>query len=429
MKRKAYDKLVKWFEQDERLPLLVEGARQVGKTYLINEFANKMYEKVIKINLLVDDEGAQLFERNISSKVLEEKISALYNCLNDGVRTLLFLDEVQACPNAITALKSLSEIKNLDCIATGSLLGIGYRHVKSFPVGYVDRFTLYPMDFEEFMMAIDKSKLYEWSSNIHSDPKINEPFYHNMLLDFYTKYALIGGMPAVVKCFVNTNDYSKVFEVQSKILSDYKDDIAKYATAHEKIKVREVFDSIPMQLAKENKKFQYNIVREGGRASLFESSIQWLIDAGIVYKSYEIKNLEIPINAYVVFDKFKIFLLDVGLLVSMYGIEAQTALMNNKLLIAKGGIYESLVATAFKKMGIPLFYFTDNNRYEIDFIIEKNLKVYAVEVKSSDNTKSKSLNAVLEKFKDVDAYRISTKQVGRGERITSVPIYNVDKIK
>ena len=335
----------------------------------------------------------------------------------------MFLDEIQDCPEAITALKSFYEQDVFDVIASGSLLGVHYNRVNSFPVGYVERETLYPLDFEEFMMALGQDDLYRLIESSYNDKTKLEAIFHNRALELFVNYIVVGGMPEVVKTFVETKDFNKVLNIQRNIINDYKDDIAKYANTSQKVKAREVFDSIPFQLSKTNKKFQYSVVKKGGRSSDYHESIQWLIDAGIVYKTKLLTNLEIPLSVYSNPHHFKIYLMDTGLLISQMGQEAQRLLIMNDLGIAKGAIYENIIAVILKQSGHNLYYYERNSGLELDFIIEKDTKVVAVEVKSGENTRSKSLQTILEN-KSIDyGIRLSRKYYSDDNNIKSYPLY------
>lgn len=346
-----------------------------------------------------------------------------FNVSENTKPTLLFLDEIQAAPAAITALKFFSTQKHFEVIASGSLLGVHYNQVDSFPVGYVERLTLYPLTFKEFLVALDKGFIY---NNIKEqyDKKIKvDPIVHKKSLEYFIKYIVIGGMPEVVKKYSENSDFDEVIALQKNIINDYKDDIAKYATSNEKVKAREVFDSIPFQLSKVNKKFQYSILRKGARSIEYYNSIQWLIDAGIVYKTNLLTNLEIPLKVYSKDDHFKIYLMDTGLLVSMLGKEAQRLLLMNDLGIAKGAIYENIIATILKYNNHELYYYERSSGLEIDFIIEKDAKVVALEVKTGENTKSRSLQTLLQDNLINYGIRLSRKNFNDGKIIKSFPLY------
>jgi predicted AAA+ superfamily ATPase len=303
------------------------------------------------------------------------------------------------------------------------LLGVHYNHVSSFPVGYVDRLTLYPLDFEEFLNALNQNELFKITKENYLNGTKVENLYHEKMLDLFIKYIVIGGMPEVIKTYVETNDYLETFNNQQRIVNDYKDDIAKYASSSEKAKAREIFDSIPFQLAKDNKKFQYSQVKKGGRSSDYNTSIKWLIDANIIYKANLLTNIEIPLITYSKPDHFKIYLMDTGLLVSMLGLDAQKLLLMNELGIAKGAIYENVIATILTVNNHKLYYFERQSGLEIDFITSKNIETIAVEVKSGENTNSHSLKTILNENLVSYGIRLSRKNYSIQDKIKSLPLY------
>lgn len=283
--------------------------------------------------------------------------------------------------------------------------------------------TLYPLDFEEFLNALNETSLLDIISMNYLEKVKIEKVFQDKMLELFIKYIVIGGMPEVVKTHVSTSDYSKVLRNQQNIVNDYKDDIAKYGDAQERVKAREVFDSIPFQLSKINKKFQYSHVRKGGRSNEYFGSIKWLIDAGIVYKANLLTNLEVPLITYSNPDHFKIYLLDTGLLVSMLGQDAQQMLLMNNLGIAKGAIYENIIASILKMNGHDLYYYERSSGLKIDFITTINTLIVAIEVKSGENTKSKSLQTLLDENLVSYGIRLSRKNYSKNKSIKSYPLY------
>lgn len=424
LKRKITIDLINWKNSDNRKALIIEGARQVGKTYIVREFAKAEYSKnFIEINFISNPSYKNIFTGDLSFEAIFEKIKILFPDQKYNTETLLFLDEVQECPEAITSLKSLGDQKIFSVIASGSLLGVHYNLVSSFPVGYVERMTLYPLDFEEFLNALNETSLLDIISMNYLEKVKIEKVFQDKMLELFIKYIVIGGMPEVVKTYVSTSDYSKVLRNQQNIVNDYKDDIAKYGDAQERVKAREVFDSIPFQLSKINKKFQYSHVRKGGRSNEYFGSIKWLIDAGIVYKANLLTNLEVPLITYSNPDHFKIYLLDTGLLVSMLGQDAQQMLLMNNLGIAKGAIYENIIASILKMNGHDLYYYERSSGLEIDFITTINTLIVAIEVKSGENTKSKSLQTLLDENLVSYGIRLSRKNYSENKSIKSYPLY------
>lgn len=422
--RKIMKDLILWKEKESKKPLIIEGARQVGKTFIVREFAKRYYvDQFIEINFITNSSYQDIFSGDISFNILLEKIKILFPEVNLNQKTLLFLDEVQECSIAITALKSFINQNNFDVIASGSLLGVHYNLVSSFPVGYVERIHLYPFDFEEFLLALNQENLFKIIKRNYKNNEVVENLYHKQMLELFIKYIVIGGMPEVIKTFATTNDYQKVFLNQQNIINDYKDDIAKYATSNEKIKAREVFDSLPYQLAKTNKKFQYSKVKKGGRRSEYENSINWLINAGIVYKANLLTRLEIPLITCSKPEHFKIYLMDTGLLVSMLGKDAQQLLLMNKLGIAKGAIYENIIGSILKMNHHHLYYFERVSGLEIDFITSINQEVVAIEVKSGENVKSRSLQTLLNENNISSGIKLTRKNYSVNDKIKNLPLY------
>lgn len=422
--RKIMKELVLWKNKSTKKSLILEGARQVGKTFIVREFAKKYYKtNFIEINFIINPSYKDIFVGDISFEAVLQKIKILFPSQKFTDKGLLFLDEIQECPQAITALKSFSNISEFDVIASGSLLGVHYHRVSSFPVGYVERMTLYPLDLEEFANALNQGELFKIIKNNYLNKEKSEKVFHDKMLDLFIQYIVIGGMPEVVKTFVETSDYARVFENQRNIINDYKDDIAKYANSTEKVRAREIFDSIPFQLSKTNKKFQYSHIKKGGRRSDYEGSIKWLIDAGIVYKANLLTNLEIPLITYSNPDHFKIYFIDTGLLVSMLGKDAQQLLISNELGIAKGAIYENIIACILKMNNHNLYYYERTSGLEIDFITTINKSVVAIEVKSGENTKSKSLQILLDEKLVSYGIKLSRKNFYEDEFIKSYPLY------
>lgn len=416
--------LLLWKQKERKKALIVEGARQVGKTFIIREFAREQYDaSFIEINFITNKSYKNIFSGDTTFNALLEKIKILFPSIDFGKKILLFLDEIQDCPEATTALKSFAEQEHFDVIASGSLLGVHYNLVSSFPVGYVDRLTLYPLDFEEFLDALKQRGLFEIIKNNYQKKEKVETIFHDKMLEFFTKFIVVGGMPEVVQTYVKTQDYLQVFKNQQSIVNDYKDDIAKYASSSEKVKAREVFDSIPFQLAKVNKKFQYSQIKKGSRSSAYDGSIKWLVDAGIVYKANVLTNLEMPLITYSNPLHFKIYLMDTGLLVSMLGIDAQQLLLMNDLGIAKGAIYENVIANILKTNNHDLYYYERLTGLEIDFITSIDTKMVAIEVKSGENTKSKSLKTLMDEQLISYGIRLSRKNVNEENNIKSYPLY------
>lgn len=381
----------------------------------------------INISILIlelDGSKKKIFEDDITSEAINIKLELLYRNTIKNKKILLFLDEIQACPKAITALKSLTLDKKFDVILSRSLLGVNYNHVSSFPVGYVKRLKMFSMDFEEYLWArnID-DKIIKGIYKNYKNKKQVPALIHQEMMKLFVEYIVVGGMPEVVKTFVKTNDFTKVIENQKSIIEDYRSDIAKYSTGSEKVRARECFESIPFQLGKDNKKFQFKYVKKGGRSSIYESSVQWLIDSGIVLKCNNLIKPEIPLISYKRIDSYKLYLSDIGLFVSMLGIEAQTKILLGDLGISKGAIYENVIASILARKEYDLYYYEKNSTLEIDFVIVKDHLVTGIEVKSADNTKSKSFNSFLKTHGGDQGIKLSSKNIYVKDKEIRIPLY------
>ena len=425
--RKITVQLKKWKSDPNHRCLLIEGARQVGKTFSINQFAADNYQTdhIISINFEETPSLSTFFDGDIDASSLIARLRLYFkNRVVEKGKTLLFLDEVQKCPRAITALKPLSIDGTLDVIATGSLLGVAYSLVSSFPVGYVVRLTMHGLDFEEFLWArgLDESNLSRLQRAYESKIPLSD-FEHALFMDEFLEYVVVGGMPSAVKVFIQTGDYDRVLKTQQGILEDYRNDIAKYASNSEKNRARECFESIPEQLSKDYKKFQYKHVSKNGRGSLYEGSIQWLIDAGIALKCHNLSSIQEPLMSYRLPEAFKLYMNDTGLLVSMLGAEAQIKILEKNLGIYNGAIYENVIADIFHKNGKRLFFFEKPGRLELDFILIHEHQLTAVEVKSADNTRSKSLKTALESHLVERGIKLSSLNLAVSNPVERYPLY------
>ena len=344
--------------------------------------------------------------------------------VDDG-KTLLFLDEIQECPQAITALKFLAQDKRFDCIASGSMLGMAYKRTSSFPVGYIDRIYMNSLDFEEFLWAKGVTdETINYIKEFYDNKKQVNMFAHNGMLELFREYIVLGGMPEVINEFLASNNFNVALNIQKEILDGYRDDIIKYAPEDEKVKIRACFDSIPVQLAKDNKKFKYNLVQKKADKNKLFNSLEWLYDAGIINFCYNLRNPEAPFEGNKIIDSFKVYMKDTGLLMAMMDEGSQLEIMNGNLGIYKGAIYENIIADVFNKSGKKLYYFEKNSTLEIDFFIRYNNEVTAVEVKSADNTKSKSLNSIMNNYGVKQGIKLSTKNIGYDSNgVLSLPLY------
>ncbi len=435
LKRKMYEKLLDWKNNRGQHCLLIKGARQVGKTYIVREFGKAEYESFIEINFLEHPEFKIIFDGDRSAETIFKNIS--YNIPNVKLvphKTLLFLDEIQKCANARTALKFLAQDERFDVIASGSLLGLAYgrdddkevEEIESIPVGYEKPIMMYPLDFEEFLWAYGygKDTISYLKSFYDTKEKVPEQI-NEKYLSLIREYIVVGGMPEVVADFMENKDFSRVQEIQDKVLASYADDISQHAKGSEKVKVRSCYDSIPRQLARENKKFKYSEIEKKATARKFGDSIQWLSDASMVNICLNTTTPQLPLKAYEKDNEFKVYMNDTGLLMALYGFTTKQALLNNKLKgAAKGGIYENLVAQMLIQRGYSLHYYKPDDNSELEFVIEKDMEIAPVEVKAG-NTATVSLDRFIERFGSANAYKVAGSNVGiNGVKLT-IPHYMV----
>lgn len=426
LKRKVYDALLQWKRKKSRECLLVKGARQIGKTYIIERFGKERYSAYVYLNFYQNPEYKKIFEESLEAEEIYKKISIYINDVHFIPHdTLIFLDEIQECPNARTALKFLAIDDCYDVIASGSLLGLHYREMASIPVGYERTMEMYSLDFEEFLWAIGKNEqaikilqdYFEWKEKV--DAGIHEQF-----MTLLREYLVVGGMPEAVNAFLKTNNFQEVHAVQKKILESYREDIKHYASANARQKISECYDSIPRQLAKEYTKFQYKMVSREGNARRYENCLNWLVDAGMIAMCVNVSTPQFPLIAYERPEQFKVYVTDIGLLTSMYGYETQAALWKDTLTgPAKGGIYENLVFDMLKKRGFSFNYYkNDNNTQEIEFLYVCDGNIIPIEVKSK-NGATLSLNNFMDRYHPSCAYKLIAGNMGiNGAKIT-LPLY------
>ena len=428
MERKAMNELIKWKDKKNRKPLLLYGARQVGKTYLVKEFANKYFKDIIYVNFETNKIIGQIIDENISPKYIIENLEIAFNKKIDKDNTLIFFDEIQKNTRALTSLKYFQEESpEYYVIGAGSLLGV---HIKkkefSFPVGKVDFLTIYPLSFEEFLINTDNQLLLDKIKECYETNSIMPTLMHKKALDLYYDYLAVGGMPEVVQEFINSGSTINAIDYQKDIIESYKNDITKYSEPSDANKIIATFDSIPIQLAKDNKKFQYKLVQKGGTSTIFGDSIDWLANAGIVNKCIKTK-IGVPLKMYEELDSFKLYMNDVGLLTNLsefplYLIKNREAA--NEMMI--GMLTENYVASALKYNGLNLDYWKNDFDSKLSFILQsENGLIIPVEVKASIHTKSKSLNNYIKDYKPKYAIRISSKNFGFKNNIKSVPLYAV----
>ena len=426
MKRKITNALIEWKHSEERKPLILNGARQVGKTYILEKFGEEHFENVIYINMEIEGMIANFIEKELSPRKIIQFIESTKRQEIIPEKTLIFFDEIQACERALTALKYFCEqTPEYYVVAAGSLLGVAINRKKySFPVGKVDEFTMFPLDFEEFLWAMGYKKLAE-EIKFHFTNNEALPA-HDVALELYQKYFIIGGMPAVVKTFIKTDSFLKVQIVQNNILNEYIADMAKYADTSTSVKIRACYDSIPAQLAKENTKFQYKVVQRGGTATIFGEAIEWLNFANITLKCQRLEHGFIPISAYIDLINFKLYMGDIGILTLRSEIPLQTILStietDNTFL---GAMTENYVAQCFKAKNHRLAYWQSEGKAEVDFVLQLDGQIVPIEVKKGKRNRAKSLGVFMEKYKSEYAIRISKKNFGFENKIKSVPLYAV----
>jgi len=427
MKRKITERLLKWKKQTrDRMPILIHGARQVGKTYAIQEFGVNYYKNMVYVNFEMESGIVPYFEGNISPERIIKILEQYLHVTIIPEETLIFFDEVQICERALTSLKYFAETApEYHIVAAGSLLGVAVNRNKfSFPVGKVYIETMYPLNFEEYLWAKGKELLIEQIKNSFSNDEQLPEALHREALEEYYDFLITGGMPSVVKTHVSKDIVITEDEIKALILNSYIADMSKYATHSESVKIRGAYESIPAQLAKENKKFQYKLIKKGARASLFGESIDWLVNAGVVLKCSKCEKGMMPPAAYLDLTSFKLYMNDTGLYANRTGITIQ-ALVSPELNQYKGALIENYVACELSAKHYELMYWESANTAEIDFIIVKNGNVIPVEVKSAQNVKAKSLAVYKEKYKPKYSIRISTKNFGFENEIKSVPLYAV----
>lgn len=426
MYRKIMEALKAWKESKYRKPLILQGARQVGKTYTILEFGRTYYENVAYFNFETNVKLNKTFEENINPEYLIAVLSSIANQTIVKEKTLIVFDEVHLCERALTSLKYFCEQANdYHIVALGSLLGVAVNRIKfSFPIGKVDMKTMYPMDFEEFLLAMGENSLIE---QIRHSFETNLPLpsaLHDIAMSFYKKYLLVGGMPEAVLQFSLTKDYILVRNIQENILGSYLNDMSKYNSNNEIKKTRLVYDNITVQLSKKNTRFQYKLLKKGGRASEFENAIEWLQLSGIISKIYKVEQIKKPLENYRNIDEFKIYVSDLGLLCAKKDIVFSDILYSEEAINDfKGGMTENYVNIQLTINGYKTYYYESVRGAEIDFIIQKEGYIIPIEVKSADNTKAKSLNVYINTYKPSYAIKLSSKNFGFENNKKIVPLY------
>ncbi len=426
MERKLYKNLLEWKENKIKMPYMLVGARQTGKTYILKEFCEKEFEKNLYLNLDSMEKIRQIFEKTIIPEEIISNIEILLNIEIDIDKTIIFLDEIQVSERAISSLKYFCESeKNYKIVCAGSLLGVKINRFKnSFPVGKVWIEYLYPMDFEEFLKAIGEEKLNEKIKQSYDNMEpLVEPL-HEKALKLYYQYICIGGMPIVIKEYIEKekNVLQINDEIIEMILTSYIADMSKYTQNTESIKNNKIYQSIPAQLGKENKKFKYSLVEKSARSREYETSLEWLIASNMLIKCNGIQQPKSPLKAYVE-ENFKIYLSDIGLLRKLAKISSQEILLNKNMLY-KGVLTENYIAQILYAKTKEIYYWQLGSMYEVDFLINIEGDIIPIEVKASDNVSSKSLKYYIERYKPKYSIRISTKNFGFKNNIKSIPLYS-----
>lgn len=398
MRREMLTTLVEWKSKSSHKPLIIYGARQVGKTYLVEEFAKENYEYCYSINFEFNEDARNIFAGNLDIRTLLMQLTTYQSTPIVEGKTLLFFDEVQKCPQVLTALKVFALDGRFDVIASGSMLGIIMHEVSSYPVGYVESLYMRPMSFKEFLWAKGYSdELIDQFKDYFDKEELIPTAIHDKLNELFLHYIAVGGMPAAVKKYIETSNMQEVNYIQKNILLDYKNDIAKYATKIMREKARECFESIPEQLAKDNKKFQYKVVKQGGTARYYGNALNWILDAGLGIKINRLKTFDIPLRAYRDLNAFKFYFNDTGLLLSFYEQNVSYDIINGNLGVFKGGIFENAIAQCLIDNGLPIYYYQKSDTIEIDFVTSIQGKIVPIEVKSGKNTKASSIKTIVEK--------------------------------
>lgn len=437
LKRKIETFLAEWKKSEDKKPLVIKGIRQCGKTFIVRKFASENYENVVYMNFILEPDKKSAFSGNIDVDTIVLNLSALIKgCRFVTGKTCIILDEIQECKEARTALKSFHTDGRFDVIATGSLLGVrGYGKSKrreeeegqdSVPVGYETVTEMRPLDFEEFLWANGiTDKVVDAIKSCFENETAVPAGIHRAMTELLYRYVIVGGLPEAVNCFLKTKNIERIYKLQRNLIAGYEEDMVKYADDADKPRIRECFESVPKQLAKENKKFQYSVVRKGGRSSQYIGSIQWLEDAGIVCRCYNTQITELPLEGNAVKDCFKVYATDIGLLTAMLDYGTQADILKGNLLGYKGAIFENLMADFLCKSGQKLYYFHKESGLELDFLVRHKGECVILEAKAKSG-KAKSMATVL-KNKNVyhvkSAIKLGQYNVGREGDVLTIPLY------
>ncbi|NVO03511.1 MAG: ATP-binding protein [Bacteroidetes bacterium] len=427
MERQQFQKLINWKNSKDRKPLIIRGARQVGKTWLMQEFGKREYMQTVYINFESSKSLRSLFENDYNIQRIITALEIETDIQINSENTLIIFDEIQECDGAITSLKYFCEnAPQYHVIAAGSLLGVALHSNISFPVGKVDFLDLYPLTFSEFLLAMNKKSLFDLLMS--KDWEMITGF-KSKFIELLRQYYFIGGMPEVVFSFSKENNFNKVREIQNRILNSYEQDFSKHAPIELVPRIRMIWNSIPAQLAKENRKFMYGLLKQGARAKEFEMAMAWLIDSGLIYKVNRCSKPAIPLIAYMDNSAFKIYILDVGLLAAIGNIDVKTIINGNQIFQEfKGAITEQFVLQQLKSIEeLPIYYWsTEKSTAEIDFLVQHSDSVIPMEVKAEENLKAKSLKYFNQKYKMPISIRTSMADYRIDEWLTNLPLYAIE---
>ncbi len=431
MERFLYKQLLTWKSQGKRKPLLLQGARQVGKTYLLKEFAGKEYADCAYFNFEQTPELRSLFDSSLEPGILIEALGAFIGRKIEPGSTLIFFDEIQAFPRALTSLKYFcEEAPQYHIVSAGSLLGVSVGKTTNFPVGKVSFMTLYPMSFFEYLAALGENMLLqlleEKRTTIAASPEPLPEIFHEKLTRLFKYYLYTGGMPEVVQDYITGKNIEQVRKIQKEILGAYERDFSKYSTAGEAVRVSKIWRSIPVQLARENKKFKYNDAIKNGRASRLETAVEWLRKAGLIYTVYNIKTPKLPLSGYTDPGKFKIYMMDTGLLGALLEAPSQVIILGDKLFSEyKGAFIENYAAKELigHMESEEVFYWTSKSEAEVDFVLSIAGSIFPLEVKSGMSGKAKSLKLYAEKYHPLRIFRASPRNFTKDGDLINIPLY------
>ena len=427
MKRFAIRELEKWKESPRRKPLIVEGARQVGKTWLVKEFAHTHYRNLVYVNFEEQIYLRDLFKTDFDvERILTAIKAATHETITPG-ETLIFLDEIQEAENGLTSLKYFCEnAPELHVVAAGSLLGIELHRNSSFPVGKVRFMTLRPMSFLEFLIAVGEDGL---ENMLAAKDWTNIAMFSSRLKEYLKMYYYVGGMPEAVLAFSLRRDFDEVREIQQEILHSYDFDFSKHAPLEIVPRIRQLWTSLPAQLSKENRKFIYGLVKSGARAREYEAALQWLIDGGLIYKVCNVSAPRIPLKSYEDESAFKLFMLDVGLLGAMSTLDSETIVEGNRIFTEfKGALTEQYALQELMLHHDPFYFAKQNSQLEIDFLIQENGNVIPIEVKAEENLRARSLRQFVADYSPQDAYRLSMSDYRKETWLTNLPLYAIESL-